>query len=140
MSLFWLRSVDCTDVGAGGAAARLAAVQIWRPRAAPWHGIPLSSAAPAFPQNTWQCADSGRRQQKDRPGKPLLPALAPAAQIVRVVQARGRPPLPPRDALPGGPEVFWDSGLSAYINLMEQCWAQRPEDRPDFKTVTARIR
>lgn len=31
-------------------------------------------------------------------------------------------------------------GISAYLELMRACWAQSPDDRPDFETVIGRLR
>lgn len=50
-----------------------------------------------------------------------------------------RPEVPPLEELPGpGAAAF--SGLDAYIRLMEDCWAQEPQDRPSFEDVVPRLR
>ena len=61
----------------------------------------------------------------------------PNSQIGKDVRA-GRRPLLPADpgALPGG--TF--PRLPAYLELMQRCWAQRPEDRPSFVEVVAVLR
>lgn len=50
-----------------------------------------------------------------------------------------RPEVPPLEELPG-PGAATFSGLDAYIRLMEDCWAQEPQDRPTFEDVVPRLR
>ncbi|PNH00143.1 putative serine/threonine-protein kinase, partial [Tetrabaena socialis] len=48
-----------------------------------------------------------------------------------------RPDLPPDEELP---QVSHGSGsLAAYKQLMAECWAQRPEDRPSFSKAAVRL-
>lgn len=50
-----------------------------------------------------------------------------------------RPEVPPREELPG-PDSATFSGLDAYLQLMEACWAQDPATRPSFEEVVPRLR
>lgn len=68
-----------------------------------------------------------------------VPALCPSCQVVTAVVGGRRPELPPLEELPGGGGASFP-GLPAYIALMERCWAQRPQDRPDFTEVVAVLR
>jgi serine/threonine protein kinase len=48
-----------------------------------------------------------------------------------------RPDIPADVAVsPGG--TF--GGIAAYLELMKACWAQSPDDRPDFESVIGRLR
>jgi serine/threonine protein kinase len=48
-----------------------------------------------------------------------------------------RPDIPDRlDCLPGG--TF--DGMGDYVELMKQCWAEEPDDRPDFPKVASTLR
>ena len=48
-----------------------------------------------------------------------------------------RPPLPADpEALPGG--TF--PGLGGYVQLVQRCWKQEPQDRPGFAEIAARLR
>ncbi|KAI7842018.1 hypothetical protein COHA_004219 [Chlorella ohadii] len=60
-------------------------------------------------------------------------------QIGATVRQGGRPEVPPREALPGPDTASW-AGLDAYVQLMRDCWAQRPGDRPTFDEVVGRLR
>lgn len=69
------------------------------------------------------------------------PALASASastlQIGKDVRGGVRPPLPADPSrLPGG--TF--PGMQGYLELMQACWAQRPQDRPAFGEVVERLR
>ena len=56
-----------------------------------------------------------------------------------IVQGK-RPTLPPLSELPGfGPELPTEA-LQAYISLMKRCWAQNPQERPDFGHIAAELR
>ncbi|KAI7842020.1 hypothetical protein COHA_004221 [Chlorella ohadii] len=60
-------------------------------------------------------------------------------KIGATVRQGGRPEVPPREALPGPDTASW-AGLDAYVQLMRDCWAQRPGDRPAFDEVVGRLR
>lgn len=49
-----------------------------------------------------------------------------------------RPEVPPRIALPG-PDTLAFAGLDSYCQLMRDCWAQRPADRPTFEAIIPRL-
>lgn len=51
----------------------------------------------------------------------------------------GRPPIPPRQDLPGKDTAAFE-GLDDYIKLMQQCWAQEPEERPSIGRVIEGLR
>jgi hypothetical protein len=55
------------------------------------------------------------------------------------IRQGGRPEVPARDQLPGPDSASW-AGLDAYVQLMRDCWAQRPTDRPSFDEVVGRLR
>lgn len=59
--------------------------------------------------------------------------------IVGIVGSGGRLETPSPEALPG-PYHLAPETLEAYQQLMRQCWAQEPADRPTFATIAARIR
>ena len=52
----------------------------------------------------------------------------------------GRPEVPPAAALPGPDTPAFAEQLPAYTALMQQCWAQRQEDRPEFDFVIQELR
>ena len=63
--------------------------------------------------------------------------LATPAQIYKAVTSGRRPPLPADPAsLPGG--TF--PGLGRYLELLQECWAQQPQQRPSFANITIRLR
>lgn len=45
--------------------------------------------------------------------------------------------VPPREEVPAAPEP---AVYAAYVALMEQCWAQQPEDRPSFADICSELR
>lgn len=47
-----------------------------------------------------------------------------------------RPEIPARDELPG-PDSASFSGLDAYVQLIEACWAQDPAARPAFEHIVS---
>lgn len=51
----------------------------------------------------------------------------------------GRPVVPPLDELPG-PDTAQFAGMEAYIELMQECWAQQPEERPSFEQIVPRLK
>ena len=58
-------------------------------------------------------------------------------QIYKDITTGKRPPLPADlTSLPGG--TF--PGMGTYVELMQQCWAQQPAERPSFAEITARLR
>ncbi|EFN56509.1 hypothetical protein CHLNCDRAFT_30642 [Chlorella variabilis] len=60
-------------------------------------------------------------------------------QIMRLATSGQRPECPERGSLPGpGSEEF--GGLEEYCQLIRDCWAQRPEERPLFIDVVPRLR
>ena len=59
--------------------------------------------------------------------------------IVNQVNAGNRLAVPPRADLPGPASGAWPQ-LDAYIALMNRCWAQLPEDRPNFEQIMADLR
>lgn len=57
--------------------------------------------------------------------------------MVALVKRKERPELPEDlGALPGG--AF--GSISAYMKLMQKCWAERPEERPSFEAVITELR
>jgi len=61
-------------------------------------------------------------------------------QLIKHVAAGGRPPVPPRQELPGREGGGEAGGLDAYMALMRRCWAQAPEERPSFQDVVDILR
>ncbi|KAI7844168.1 hypothetical protein COHA_002303 [Chlorella ohadii] len=59
-------------------------------------------------------------------------------KVGAIVRRGGRPEVPPRDQLPGVDTAGW-TGLDAYVQLMRDCWAQQPQDRPSFDEVVGRL-
>jgi hypothetical protein len=51
----------------------------------------------------------------------------------------GRPEVPALGQLPGADTPQFE-GLGAYIGLMQRCWAQDPEARPDFAAIVADLK
>lgn len=60
-------------------------------------------------------------------------------QIMRYVAEGGRLSVPPLQQLPGM-ETAQFTGLQAYIQLMNNCWAQVPEDRPTWVRIINELR
>ncbi|KAI7836883.1 hypothetical protein COHA_009215 [Chlorella ohadii] len=60
-------------------------------------------------------------------------------KVGATVRQGGRPVVPQREALPGPDTAGW-AGLDGYLQLMRDCWAQQPEDRPGFDQVVSRLR
>jgi len=59
--------------------------------------------------------------------------------IVNNLSTGKRLEIPAIDQLPGpGAQSF--RGLQDYLNLMEKCWSQSSEDRPDFKEIVEELR
>lgn len=71
---------------------------------------------------------------------PPLPCTLPhppCTQIFKSVTSGERPPVPPDPAaLLGGTFPC----LAKYVVLMQECWAQQPQQRPTFADITARLR
>ncbi|PRW05806.1 Serine threonine- kinase CTR1 [Chlorella sorokiniana] len=60
-------------------------------------------------------------------------------KVIAAIRQGGRPEVPRREALPGPDTAGW-AGLDDYVQLMRECWAQSPEDRPSFDDAVARLR
>ncbi|KAL4441802.1 hypothetical protein ABPG77_003718 [Micractinium sp. CCAP 211/92] len=60
-------------------------------------------------------------------------------KIALLVLQGERPQVPPYEALPG-PDTASFAGLDAYVQLMRDCWAQEPYERPTFKEIVPRLR
>ncbi|GAB4823440.1 hypothetical protein N2152v2_010486 [Parachlorella kessleri] len=60
------------------------------------------------------------------------------ATIVKEVSEGGRPPIPPREALPGDGASF--PGIDGYITLMTRCWHALPDERPTFAEIVRELR
>lgn len=59
--------------------------------------------------------------------------------VVSAINAGGRPPIPSPQDLPGPQSGEWPQ-LERYVELMQRCWAQAPEERPTFDEVIAELR
>ncbi|KAL4433813.1 hypothetical protein ABPG75_000254 [Micractinium tetrahymenae] len=59
-------------------------------------------------------------------------------KIMQAVLAGQRPVVPPLDALPG-PDGASFAGLDSYMQLMRDCWADSPAERPIFDAIIARL-
>ncbi|PRW33138.1 Serine threonine- kinase CTR1 [Chlorella sorokiniana] len=59
--------------------------------------------------------------------------------LVAHVLAGGRLDIPPREALPGTDTAAF-ACLDGYAALMQRCWAQAPDERPDFQQVVQELR
>ena len=60
--------------------------------------------------------------------------MASLSQIARCILDGGRLALPGREQLPEG-----ELG-TAYLDLMQRCWAQNPQDRPTFSQIAAELK
>ena len=67
------------------------------------------------------------------------PALPLAMQVGAKVVRGGRLDIPPKHALPG-PAGDGFEGLDGYCQLVRDCWAQAPADRPSMASVVRRLR
>lgn len=38
------------------------------------------------------------------------------------------------------PPLLQFAGLEAYIDLMRECWAHQPEERPSFEQIVPRLK
>ncbi|KAI7844166.1 hypothetical protein COHA_002301 [Chlorella ohadii] len=59
-------------------------------------------------------------------------------KVGATIRRGGRPEVPPREQLPGPDTAGW-AGLDAYVQLMRDCWAQQPQERPSFDEVVGRL-
>jgi len=60
--------------------------------------------------------------------------------IVGAVQQGDRPEIPPFERLPGFEGVDQPpAALAGYIALMQRCWAQDPDERPNFEEIAAEL-
>lgn len=59
-------------------------------------------------------------------------------QVMYAILQGERPAIPPRRELPG-PDTLAFSGLDAYCQLMRECWAQEPGDRPNMDAIIPRL-
>lgn len=62
-----------------------------------------------------------------------------SVQIVSKLMKGERLPVPPREQLPG-PDTQQFGGLDTYCTLMQRCWAQAPEERPDLSEIIRCLR
>ncbi|KAL3162493.1 hypothetical protein ABBQ32_010154 [Trebouxia sp. C0010 RCD-2024] len=62
--------------------------------------------------------------------------LGPFQIMVAIAEKQRRPAIPPESELPGG--SF--SGLPAYLDLMQACWAGEPQQRPGFESCIITLR
>lgn len=78
------------------------------------------------------------------PGSSAFPSAsyAPASlpQIVGIVMSGGRLEVPEPHAVAGRGSGAPFEGLGRYVQLMERCWAQEPEERPAFDAVCSELR
>lgn len=54
----------------------------------------------------------------------------------------GRLEVPPVDRLPGGADTTAfaaSGGLASYLQLLGQCWAQEPSERPGFDEIARQL-
>ena len=73
----------------------------------------------------------------------MLPAvqrqgLSCPAQIAKTVMSGGRLEIPSTSQLESRGGGFASLGL--YVDLIQQCWAQNPDERPGFAEVISRLR
>ncbi|PRW57024.1 Serine threonine- kinase CTR1 [Chlorella sorokiniana] len=59
-------------------------------------------------------------------------------KVGATIRRGGRPEVPPKEQLPGPDTAGW-AGLDAYVQLMRNCWAQQPGERPTFDEVVSRL-
>ncbi|KAL0036873.1 hypothetical protein WJX77_003215 [Trebouxia sp. C0004] len=62
--------------------------------------------------------------------------INPFQIMMLLTQQQARPDIPPLDSLPGG---TWP-GMQEYILLMQACWEDEPDKRPDFESIIADLR
>lgn len=60
-------------------------------------------------------------------------------QIAKQVMDGKRLLVPCREKLPGV-DMQTATGLEGYVELMQKCWAQNPDDRPSFQEVIQKLR
>ena len=56
--------------------------------------------------------------------------------VALVTEGSARPEIPPVEAQPS--KTF--PGYEDYVKLMQRCWAQDPEARPDFTQIISALR
>ncbi len=61
-----------------------------------------------------------------------------ASQVVNSIMEGRRLAMPAPGQLPGGSKQT--PGLEEYMQLVQRCWAQDPEDRPSFRDIVAELR
>lgn len=57
-------------------------------------------------------------------------------QIMLRLNQQDRPEVPPLDTLPGQPLP----GITGYIQLMQECWDENPQNRPSFEHIIISVR
>ena len=69
-------------------------------------------------------------------------SCAPASppQIVGIVMSGGRLEVPEPHAVAGRGSGAPFEGLDRYVQLMQRCWAQEPEERPAFDAICSQLR
>lgn len=109
-------------------------VNTWLVRRGSQHAQPLRSppCSKGAPSRLGTPAEFANWPAPSQP-RPRLP------QIAKAIVAGERLAVPPRDAQPGRdrlpPDIEHD-----YVQLMQRCWAQAPEERPRFDDVAATLR
>lgn len=58
-------------------------------------------------------------------------------QVSATVVEGGRPAIPSPEAVPGGASS--PKGLPTFLQLIERCWAQNPQDRPSFVDIVGEL-
>ena len=61
-------------------------------------------------------------------------------QVVGHVTGGERLAIPTPDQIPGPPGAGSFPGLPAYVDLLQNCWAQDPEQRPLFAAIVQELR
>jgi hypothetical protein len=61
-------------------------------------------------------------------------SLLPTPQIEEKLKSGERPKIPNVLEMPG-PRAAGFAGLGLYVELMQRCWSQHPEERPTFHDV-----
>ncbi|KAL0046815.1 hypothetical protein WJX82_010624 [Trebouxia sp. C0006] len=56
--------------------------------------------------------------------------------MMLLTQQQARPDIPPLDSLPGPPLP----GIEEYVQLMQACWHEEPDQRPGFESITGSLR